>query len=273
MPTLGWNKATWQGDYNWEQHGEEWSRAWGTTEAQWFGSVYPRIHRYLPADHILEIAPGFGRWTQFLRGHSNRMTLVDLSETCIDHCRQRFADMSQTMSFFTNDGTSLAMVEDNSVDFVFSFDSLVHADADVLEAYVGQLQRKMKPDGVAFLHHSNLRPFAKLFRLQKHLRPAIIRDRIMKRRFDFWDHHRSYTMSATRFAALCDVNGLQCISQELINWGGPLPIDCLSVVTGRESRWARRNRVLTNADFMREAAHISRLSGLYSESARINLRE
>ena len=48
------------------------------------------------------------------------------------------------------------MVADRSVDFAFSFDSLVHADAEVLDAYAAELARTLAPDGVAFIHHSNL---------------------------------------------------------------------------------------------------------------------
>ena len=48
------------------------------------------------------------------------------------------------------------MVEDGSIDFVFSFDSLVHVEADVLDAYLDQLARKLTPDGVGFIHHSNM---------------------------------------------------------------------------------------------------------------------
>ena len=54
-----------------------------------------------------------------------------------------------------NDGHSLPMVGDTSIDFAFSFDSLVLVEADTLARYLSELARVLKPDGVAFLHHSN----------------------------------------------------------------------------------------------------------------------
>src|SRR4030095_8370524 len=45
--------------------GEEWSSAWGGSEAQWLGAIFLRIRAFIPTDTILEIAPGFGRWTNF----------------------------------------------------------------------------------------------------------------------------------------------------------------------------------------------------------------
>ena len=89
---------------------------------QWYGSILPRISAFVPADTILEIAPGYGRWTAFLKDLCKRMIIVDLSEKCIDRCRQRFENLSH-ISYFVNDGKSLEMVVDGSVDFIFSFDS------------------------------------------------------------------------------------------------------------------------------------------------------
>jgi hypothetical protein len=48
------------------------------------------------------------------------------------------------------------MVLDGGVDFIFSFDSLVHAEDAVLKAYVAEFAKKLRPNGAAFLHHSNL---------------------------------------------------------------------------------------------------------------------
>jgi len=47
--------------YDWTHAGEEWSAPWGSSAAQWDGTIFPRIHDCLPSKTILEIAPGFGR--------------------------------------------------------------------------------------------------------------------------------------------------------------------------------------------------------------------
>ena len=122
---------------------------------QWYGTILPRIHAYLPAQTILEIAPGHDRWTRFLKDSCNRLILVDLSENCIEACQNRFAD-SSNITYHVNDGVSLAMIPDNTIDFVFSFDSLVHAEEDVIAAYISQLAHKLTNNGIAFIHHSNL---------------------------------------------------------------------------------------------------------------------
>src|SRR5439155_24508233 len=52
---------------------------------------------------ILEIAPGFGRWTHYLKDYCENLWIVDRSSECIEACRQRFATGSSapTRSRFT----------------------------------------------------------------------------------------------------------------------------------------------------------------------------
>src|SRR3954454_17573590 len=154
LPEVDRNLATWSSDWDWSQQGDEWSDSWGGTPALWHGALLPRIHAFVPTGTILEIAPGYGRWTQYLKDLCERLLVVDLAPQCIDHCRERFSE-ADNISYHVNDGRSLEMVEDHSVDFVFSFDSLVHAEADVIDAYLGQLARKLTPNGAGFIHHSN----------------------------------------------------------------------------------------------------------------------
>jgi hypothetical protein len=61
MPTLNDNAQQWSSQWDWSEHGEEWSSWWGGTPALWFGALLPRLHAFLPTGTVLEIAPGFGR--------------------------------------------------------------------------------------------------------------------------------------------------------------------------------------------------------------------
>ena len=130
MPTVEQNRQLFNQDYEWSKQGEEWSSVWGGSEAQWFGALLPRIHAFIPTGTILEIAPGFGRWTSYLKKYCEYLAVVDLAEECIKACQQRFVSDSH-ITYYVNDGKSLAMIQDKSIDFVFSFDSLVHAEAYV----------------------------------------------------------------------------------------------------------------------------------------------
>src|SRR6266487_5176493 len=194
MPTVKDNLHMWNTKYEWEKDGEEWSRHWGGSEAQWFGSVYPRIHAFLPTPTILEIAPGFGRWTNYLRNYCKHLIVVDLAENCIKACQQRFAS-DLNITYHVNDGRSLEMIPDNTIDFIFSFDSLVHAEGDVMQTYLNQLTKKLKPNGVGFIHHSNIGEYKEVFSKGKRL-PRTLKHLLIKTGFLDFTHGRAFTMTA-----------------------------------------------------------------------------
>jgi SAM-dependent methyltransferase len=264
MPEIGENAAIWDGTWDWSDRGDEWSRWWGGTPALWNGGLLPRIHAFVPAPTVLEIAPGFGRWTQYLRQLADRLVIVDLAQQCIDSCRERFAD-AHNIEYHVNDGRSLEMVEDDSVDFAFSFDSLVHVESDVLDAYLEQLARKLKPDGVGFIHHSNVGTLRAAARLA-HRTPERLRRRLVDRGLllDIYAW-RAESVTAAGFAARCEAVGLACIGQETISWEhGPFLMDCLSTFTPRGSRWDRP-RVTTRNPFF--GAEGRRMRRQYARSA------
>jgi len=275
-------------EYDWQQQGDEWSAEWNGTEPLWWATILPRIHAFVPVTTILEIAPGIGRCTQYLKDLCQHLILIDLSENCIEACQQRFSSF-QHITYYVNDGKSLRMVPDQSVDLVFSFDSLVHAEADVLEAYLSQLARKLSPIGIGFIHHSNMGAYKKCS--SGKLRFYIDNEQN-------GSNWRGASMTAKLFEQYCERVGLQCIPQELIDFypryslewvrpGGRLQRmsqkirlervsekvierfctilnNCFSVFTLKNSRWSRTNKVFINKGFMDEARYVSQLSELYA---------
>jgi SAM-dependent methyltransferase len=250
MATLEENRQHWS-TYSWSERGDEWSVRWGGTPFLWYGMLYPRIMNFIPAACGLEIAPGHGRITQFLKDHCRELIIVDLAADCIDVCRERFRKDSN-ISYHVNDGKSLDFIADHSLDFVFSFDSLVHAEADVLRSYLQQLAQKLTPHGVGFLHHSNMAAFRDP-EAQQLSCPNL--------------HWRAESVSAQLFRDACDEYSLECISQELIYWGKPHLVgqlnDCFSVFTLKGSKFSRPLRVRENKGFMNEATAILEVSRLY----------
>ena len=291
MPTVEWNKKVWDKTYSWNQAGDEWSGDWGGSESQWYGSLLPRIHKFLPAGSILEIGPGYGRWTKYLAEQCVKLVLVDISESCIEACRERFKSYEH-IEYYANDGFSLERIDDNSLDVVFSFDSLVHAEIDVMSGYLGQISKKLTKNGVGIIHHSNLCQYKyfKYFReLESFFKPRgsiasdldttveqqkkennsmnfldLLKKIILKLRLIDRTHMRALSMSAKEFREIAEEKGLTCISQEIIPWGSSKrAIDCISIFTLENSKWSRKNKCLINKEFMREARYLRKLSTIY----------
>jgi SAM-dependent methyltransferase len=240
--------------YDWKEAGEEWSQPWGSSAAQWTGTIFPRIREYLPTGTILEIAPGFGRWTHYLKDYCNELWAVDKSRECVEACQQRFASHSHVRCVL-NDGASLSMVPDSSIDFVFSFDSFVHPDREVVEAYLRQLGTKLKIGGKGFIHHSN---FGEYVNSPRERLPEALAKPLIKVKILDWAHHRNPSMTAELFRVLSEQSGLHCLSQELVNWRGRRLIDCLSMFVRSDSAPENPTKIIRNPNFMREAARIRR---------------
>jgi SAM-dependent methyltransferase len=234
MPELDWNRSYWDGGYEWTERGEEWSLTWGGSAPQWHGSIAPRLNRRLPARAILEIAPGYGRWTSYLLPLCQEFLGIDLSAECVAACRDRFRAVPHAR-FAQNDGLSLAGIPDDHFDLVFTYDSLVHAEADVLASYVPQILRKLNAGGVAFIHHANL---AALPPSTQNL------------------HARAAAVSAETMAHAIAQAGGKTLVQERINWGQPELNDCFTLFARRDHPDQSPAAQIENHRYMEEAVLI-----------------
>jgi ubiquinone/menaquinone biosynthesis C-methylase UbiE len=246
------NKRIWDEAYHWREEGDRWSETWGTALSQWMGCLLPRVFPFL-SGRILEIAPGHGRWTQFLQTHCTSLIGIDLAQGCVEHCIRRFASYPN-LEFRANEGSTLPMIENNSIDFAFSFDSLVHCEADVMSSYVKELARVLKPGGVAFLHHSNLNAVRRSALPKMKIRLLRLQDKL---------HARAPSMSAEKMRTFVKDAGMMCVQQEIIPWGTPrwLMIDCISTIVNSPGNQCH---VIRNPRFMEEAVSIKRISSLSS---------
>jgi ubiquinone/menaquinone biosynthesis C-methylase UbiE len=230
--------------------------------------LLPRLWPFLPTGTICEIAPGYGRWTQYLLRECDQYVGVDLASRCVEACRERFSTADHAR-FEVNDGRSLPMLQDDSVDFVFSFDSLVHVEADVIAKYLVELARVLRRDGIAWLHHSNLGEFSLQARRTAQaeavaFRSPTLRSWLRKYGVIEWRHSRGVSMTAPRFVNLATQAQLTCVGQEIVNWGGARLIDCISLVTHPGSVWDRPNEVRRNPNFMDEGTSARSISAVFT---------
>ena len=91
------------------------------------------------------------------------------------------------------------MIEDGSVDFAFSFDSLVHADAEVVTGYLRELERTLASEGVGFVHHSNAGRYRRYFELTDAIPRGRARERLYELRVLDRPRWRALDMTAERF--------------------------------------------------------------------------
>ena len=79
----------WNDEHMWENDGHEWSKSFGTTENLWNNYLFDDIKEFR-GKKILEIAPGYGRITQFLSILASELIVIDLNENCINKTREKY---------------------------------------------------------------------------------------------------------------------------------------------------------------------------------------
>lgn len=160
MPSIEWNTREWGASHRWEFAGDEWSdlaEYCGQPYAEWKDSLVGTfIDRLMPVGAAaLEIAPGYGRWTEHLLPRASRLDIVDINENCLGACVERFSEDDRLVPHLSP-GACLPFIAADSVDFLWSFDSFVHMDPVVVRGYVREIGRVLRPGGRAVIHHAGL---------------------------------------------------------------------------------------------------------------------
>ena len=254
------NREKWN-SYHWSRNGDEWSEPWGDSNQIWWGHLFPRIGAFLPTASILEIAPGFGRWTRYLKQFTDNYIGVDVAESAVNACREQFPGLR----FFHNDGSSLSMAEDRSISFCFSYDSLVHVNPNVMRGYISELKRILTDDGAAFLHHSNLGAYKQKLASRKFCARLVPSWRLRKSlKLIPETHWRDPEVTAELVRGYCESAGLFC-RQELISRidTDGLMVDCFTLITRRPVYYA----LFENSAFGIAADTLRRCSELYRPPA------
>ena len=159
MPTIKWNK-NWvknltdfkrgrlQGSYYGDQWGDPEHEPMLKQVVKQFISPYIRQQA-----NILEIGPGGGRWTQYLLA-CEKLYCVELNPEMFDYLDNRFPEQKH-FSFILTNGSDFPGIPASSVDFVFSFGTLVHLDFSIIREYIKNLSEIMRYNGNISIQFSN----------------------------------------------------------------------------------------------------------------------
>jgi len=136
----------------------------------------------------------------------------------------------------------LEVVADNSIDFCFSFDALVHVELDIIGSYCKQLLNKLSPTGVAFIHHSNAH------KDHDPEKPDL--------------HWRAPSVSSDLVKQIIESNGGSVLVQEEVNWLTTYRIDCFTTFMKR-NYINQPYKLLLNNQFMEEVELIKKYQSHY----------
>ncbi len=181
----------------------------------WNTIIWPILSRHeIDLSTTMDFACGHGRNARKLReAGAGPITLVDVNPENIAYCESTLAPLGGYETFL-NSGFDLASISEKKFTHIYSFDSMVHFDLEIMLSYIGEFARVLAPLGTAFVHHSNFTE-----------RPgAPFRDNPGWRNF----------MSDAIFRHAALRNDFDILEQTVIDWGGVDKLDCITVIRLRE---------------------------------------
>ena len=98
---------------------------------------------------ILELGCLDGKWTQTYHGLANEVILVDLDKSIEPTLKNKFGNK---IRFYQTSGKELYGIADESVDVVFSMDTLVRCRRNIIFSYFREFSRVLKKDGEIYIH-------------------------------------------------------------------------------------------------------------------------
>jgi ubiquinone/menaquinone biosynthesis C-methylase UbiE len=141
----------------------------------WDYYIWPRI-KELDKSVVLDLACGHGRNTALLAPLSGKVIAADINTECIEACKERF-NQDNSIEYLILDGSSLSQIPGETISLVYSWDSMVHFEPEVVEQYVEEFARVLQPGGYGFVHHSNrANPNMEDFRHEPHWRNFMSKD-------------------------------------------------------------------------------------------------
>jgi SAM-dependent methyltransferase len=169
---VAWMKSVYSTTEYWDEikYGYRWSKDAPVKDYRLSGSIIEKLLLpFIPrqVNDALEIGPGGGRWTVELLRIARNLHLVDVSETVLRVCQERFR-YYDNLTYHLTSGSSLEFIPDKSLDLIFSWGVLVHVQRDHIAGYVKEFARVLKPGGVAFIQHPAQGMNARLVRTQFH---------------------------------------------------------------------------------------------------------
>ncbi len=119
--------------------------------------IWPSIKDF-NFESTLDFAAGHGRNSALLARLAKLLYIVEANPDAVKHLEARFAnqDANQcSIQIIHNNGLDLRGIPPNAITALYSFDSIVHFEKRLIEAYMPEFERVMAHGAYGFVHHSN----------------------------------------------------------------------------------------------------------------------
>lgn len=179
--------------------------------------IEPFIKKFSLFDNnsiVLDFACGKGRIAEFIRNKCRSLICCDISKEAIDSCKERFKKF-ENVKYIVGKENKIDL-ESSSIDFIYSWDAMVHFSYKNIDRYLCEFFRIVKPGGYVFIHHSNL-----------------LNEDSIKEKSELWfeNIHCRSNIGKEDVQFLAIKHGFEVKCQEIIGWGEARDLDCITILT------------------------------------------
>ena len=161
---------------------------------------------------ILDFACGRGRIANIIKDKCRTLICCDISEEAINYCKERFINQKNVICIVGEENK--INIEDNSIDFIYSWDAMVHFNYRHIDRYLCEFFRILNYGGYVFIHHSNL-----------------LNNDLVEEKSETWfeNIHCRSNVGKEDIKFIASKYGFEIICQETLDWGIK-NLDCISIL-------------------------------------------
>lgn len=157
----------------------------------------------------IELAAGHGRHSEIVASLAHELIVMDVLDENIQFCKDRLI-RHQNVTVKKCSGADFTEVTDEWATAIFCYDAMVHFSPNIVESYITDCARVLKPGGRVLLHHSNYSvDFDHHYGRNPHARNHMTQEMI-----------HSFSKKA----------GLSVIQMKTIDWAKEKNLDCISLL-------------------------------------------
>lgn len=155
---------------NWSRYPRDWKSSpslrmgFQTLGEEWGGPefadhIVDLVSDYLGANaDVLELGCGGGKFSQRIAPKCRSLLCTDISAAMIEHTRSSLAacGVDGNVGYHVLNGVDFAGIPSDSLDFIFSYDVLLHLQPQNVFSYLRDARRVLRRNGTIMVHQINL---------------------------------------------------------------------------------------------------------------------
>jgi len=170
---------------------------------------FRKMFDQLDLTSVVELACGHGRHGAQMVARAGRLVMLDIIEENLDRCRERLKPAGN-VEFLKGNGKDFQPIPSGSATGIYCYDAMVHFSPDIVEAYLTDTARILKPGGKALFHHSNYGAAPERHWLDN-------------------PHCRNH-MTVRLFLELVEKAGLKLVETRVFDWGSFPDLDAVTLL-------------------------------------------